>query len=374
MAKQYPSAAPVTQKQKKEAASSLQQKFNRRIKKIRKLKARIEAVESATPKLYQSYQQEIQPIQDNIVATKVQVIKRLDQAWEMDFFRPQEKAKLRAIICEHAFPLLQQHRPPELEILYDKHASAAYQQEAQKMKKAEQKVTSNMFKEFFDKDINVEGEDMEENQISDTFFTLLDEKWQQKEAQKSQEEIEAEQAKEAEEEVANVHISQISRVIYTRLVKEFHPDKEPDEEKRLWKTEVMKQVIQAYKQDHFSDLLSLEVELMKGRAYDPQALPDQQLKSYNKKLKHQIKVLKMQLDAVSDPGPPFRTVKTYLKNFDKSSEMMKEDKKRLQFMLTSAQKDLEYLSDEHNIRDFLRTYSLEGQEDEEDLSRFDFFE
>ena len=142
----------------------------------------------------------------------------------------------------------------------------------------------------------------------------------------------------------------------------------------------MKRVTQAYQQDDFFGLLSLEIELMKGRAHDLGALPDQQLKYYTKMLKEQIDELQMQLSAMTNPPPPFdraadRTMAPYLQNIKHAPAMIEQDKLGLQSVLRSVERDLEHFADKKNIRAFLRDYELEeDQVDEEDLFFFDFDE
>ena len=376
------SAVPVIQKQQKGNMSRLQRQFNHRIKKIQQLKTELEALEQAMPELRSLLHQELQPIQDKIADMKAQIVKRLDQAWEMKFFRHKEKAKLQEIICTFAFPLIQQQQHPELETIYDKHAPVSYQKESEWMNETTRDMASDMLRDLFGMDVDLDGVDMNDfGQLHEKLSASMEEKAQrEEEREKNKKKTKAQQAREEKMKAENEHISRTSRAVYTRLVKEFHPDKEADEEKRLWKTEVMKRVTQAYQQDDFFGLLSLEIELMKGRAHDIGALPDQQLKYYTKMLKEQIDELQMQLDAMTNPPPPFdraadRTMAPYLQNIRHAPAMIEQDKQELQSVLNSMERDLERFADKKNIRAFLRDYQLEEEQyDDEDLFFFDFDE
>lgn len=354
--------------------SRLQRQFNSRIKKIKQLKTEIEKVEQAVPDLRSLIQRELQPLQDKIVDARERIVRRLDQAWEMKFFRHKEKAKLQEIIMNNAFELIQQYQRQDLETIYDKHAPTPYQEEAKLVNESSREMTEAMFKNFFDMDIDLDDVDMNDlGQVTEKMFASMEEKAQQhEEQQKNKKKTKAQQAREARAKAEQEHISKTSRAVYTRLVKEFHPDKEPDEEKRLWKTEVMKRVTQAYKQDDFFGLLSLEIELMKGDAHELSALPDQQLKYYNKMLKDQVDELQMQLEVITNPPPPFDTMAVYLQNLENADWLVDRDKRELQATLSSIEGDLDYFSDKKNVRDFLRSYQLEAEQIPEDDDFFFF--
>ena len=365
---------PVIAKQQGKNMSRLQKQFNSRIKKIQKLKTQIEEVEQAMPEIRSLIHRELQPLQDKINSLKAQIVKQLDKAWEMKFFRSKEKAKLQELICHNAYELIQSGQE-NLEALYDKHAPTSYQEEAQFMNENGKEMASAMFKNLFDVDLDLDEVDMNDfGQVSEKLFASMEERAQQEEEkQKNKKKTKAQQKREEKLKAETEHISKTSRAVYTRLVKEFHPDKETDEEQRLWKTEVMKRVTQAYKKDDFFGLLSLEIELMQGHAHDLGELPDQQLKYYNKMLKEQVDELQMQWDAMTNPPPPFDGMAPYLRDVKHASTVIQWQKRDLQETLNGVEGDLEYLSDKKNLRTYLRDYELEEDRyDEEDLFFFDF--
>ena len=370
------SMIPVIAKQEGKNMSRLQKQFNSRIRKIQKLKTQIEEVEQAMPEIRSLIHCELQPLQDKITSLKAQIVKQLDQAWEMKFFRHKEKAKLQELIRHNAFQLIQEQGQEDLEALYDKHSPTTYQEEEKMASESSKEMASAMFKNLFDMDLDLDEVDMNDfGQVSEKLFASMEERAQQEEErQKNKKKTKAQQKREEKIKTENEHISKTSRAVYTRLVKEFHPDKETDEEQRLWKTEVMKRVTQAYKKDDFFGLLSLEIELMQGHAHDLGELPDQQLKYYNKMLKEQVDELQMQWDALTNPPPPFDTMAPYLRNVKQAPTVVRWQKEELQRDLAGVKGDLEYLSDKKNLRTFLREYELEEDryEEEDDLFFFDF--
>ena len=357
--------------------SRLQRQFNSRIKKIQKLKTQINEVEQAIPEIRSLVNRELQPLQDKITSTKVQLVRQLDRAWEMKFFRHKEKAKLQEIICHHAYLLIQQEGQQDLEELYNKHAPATYQEEAQMADEINREMASAMLKNMFDVEVDFDEVDMNDfDQIREKLFSSVEERAkQEEEKQKTKKKTKAQQKREERIKVENENISKTSRSIYTRLVKEFHPDKESDDAQRLWKTEVMKRVTQAYKRDDFFGLLSLEIELMQGHAHDIGQLPDEQLKYYNKMLKDQMDELQMQWSAMTNPPPPFEAMAPYLRNVQQAPALIRWQKRDLEETVAGMRQDLEHLSDKKNLRAFLRDYELEeDRRKENDLFPFDFLE
>ncbi len=368
------SVIPVIAKSEGKNMSRLQKQFNSRIKKIRKLKTQIEETEQAMPEIRSLIHRELQPLQDKINSLKAQIVKQLDKAWEMKFFRHKEKAKLQELIRHNAYELIQTGQDA-LEAIYDKHASTTYQEEAQMMNESGKQMASAMFKNMFDMDLDLDDVDMNDfGQVSERLFASMEERAQQEEEkQKNKKKTKAQRKREEKIKAENEHISKTSRAVYTRLVKEFHPDKETDEEQRLWKTEVMKRVTQAYKKDDFFGLLSLEIELMQGHAHDLGELPDNQLKYYNKMLKEQVDELQMQWDAMTNPPPPFDSMAPYLRDVKHAPTIIRWQKRDLQETLSGVEGDLKYLSDKKNLRTFLRDYELEEDRyDEDDLFFFDW--
>ena len=362
---------PVIAKSKGKNMSRLQKQFNSRIKKIRKLKTQIEETEQAMPEIRSLIHSELQPLQDKINSLKAQIVKQLDKAWEMKFFRHKEKAKLQELIRHNAYELIQAGQDA-LEAIYDKHSPTTYQEEAQLMNESGKQMASAMFKNMFDMDLDLDDVDMNDfGQVSERLFASMEERAQQEEEkQKNKKKTKAQQKREEKIKAESDHISKTSRAVYTRLVKEFHPDKESDEEQRLWKTEVMKRVTQAYKKDDFFGLLSLEIELMQGHAHDLGELPDEQLKYYNKMLKEQVDELQMQWDAMTNPPPPFDTMAPYLRDVKHAPKIIQWQKRDLQETLSGVEGDLEYLSDKKNLRTYLRDYELEEDRYDEDDDLF----
>lgn len=88
--------------------------------------------------------------------------------------------------------------------------------------------------------------------------------------------------------------------IYKQLAKTFHPDLEPDNEKKKQKEELMKKLTVAYEKSDLYMLLSLELEWMNNSGGIAKSHSDEQLKIYNLILKDQVEELQRDIHFIWD--------------------------------------------------------------------------
>ncbi len=159
-------------------------------------------------------------------------------------------------------------------------------------------------------------------------------------------------------------ISKVLKGIYKELVMAFHPDKEQDEDQKLKKTEITKQVTIAYKNKDVYKLLSLKIELM-ADSIDLEKTAETELKYYNKLLSQQVFELERQLfhiDQVASSLLP-RLLHNFLflmdhapdhidKEISKEGNLIKQHIKQIN-------RDSIILSDKKEARRFLKEYEIE---------------
>lgn len=88
--------------------------------------------------------------------------------------------------------------------------------------------------------------------------------------------------------------------IYRQLAKAFHPDLEQDEELKLEKEHLMKELTAAYEKNDLHTLLRLEIFWIKKEENNPDKLSDDKLKIYNEALKEQVQELEDEIDVLSE--------------------------------------------------------------------------
>lgn len=166
----------------------------------------------------------------------------------------------------------------------------------------------------------------------------------------------AREAAEAKRLEAEKAVKKTAKQLYIDLVKHFHPDREPDEQKRVEKTEIMKDITAAYDADNHLQLLELQMTLLKTEDNALSEFNNQELKYFNSTLQQQVNELKEELYCVSPDG----NGNLYAAFFDPDREVMlanvehfvRETKKVVKGILHNT----EIIREEGVFRDFVREY------------------
>jgi hypothetical protein len=184
---------------------------------------------------------------------------------------------------------------------------------------------------------------------------------------KSTKQQESEKKRQAETEQLN----KTSRAIYTELVKELHPDREQDEEKRVWKTEIMKQITQAYESDDMFELLRLQLEHRQAQNQLDE-LPEDRLSYYIKLLKEQINTLQEELFQMTSPmmgmGDDRLTRLGLGGTKGQVDYRIRQAKKELRDTMEQLNYTLQMLKDPQLTKEYLKNERKNMQNEEFDLS------
>ena len=88
------------------------------------------------------------------------------------------------------------------------------------------------------------------------------------------------------------------KTVYLKITAMIHPDREPDEAKKLDKTELLQQVNEAYAAQDLFYLLKLQLQLETNKGLSSKALSSEQVKFYQLALEAQSQSLQGQLDEI----------------------------------------------------------------------------
>jgi hypothetical protein len=149
---------------------------------------------------------------------------------------------------------------------------------------------------FFDGDMDAPGfeqtePDSFENDMAEEILKreAAYEAWREaKEARKSKKK---KTAKQLSDEQEGVDADSALRQIYRKLASALHPDREPDEVKRLQKTVLMAQVNAANDKKDLLTMLRLQLQIEQIDQDTIAALADEKIKPYNRMLKEQLKAM-----------------------------------------------------------------------------------
>lgn len=337
---------PIINSQTSQEFGEAKKAFNKRIEQINKLKLELEEANSQISKAEARIHQEIIPIEREIIDLRIEKVKVLDSAYDLKFFKKQEKEKIKLLLKEDLTYLIQNFGLEDLKKIYNKYSETDYDKE----KLIEKEKAS----EFFDSVFGFDPEDEDE----DDFFGFVDEdenpfSGKEETRKKTAKQIEREQQLEEEEK----KIKRSIKSIYTGLAKLLHPDTERDEVERKWKTEAMKEVTEAYFNKDLFKLLSLEIEYTNNSKVKD-TIDDDLLVYYNKMLQEQISNLKEELYELKQGFMGDSIFKKFCGKGKSSDKKFAKEKQRLESIKEDFRSEISYLSSKENIREYLRYFKV----------------
>ncbi|MFY7787772.1 MAG: hypothetical protein ACOVQA_07845 [Thermoflexibacteraceae bacterium] len=356
-----------------------QELFNKKVQKIQKLKLDVDKQKEYIDYIKMNYAKELHPVITEMIDLDTKLLWNLDKIYHDTTIKitKTERTTIEEFIIYKTVQLIEAGHE-EFIALHDKYSDTSYE-EVKKMMLEEQadmfKSIANLFGiDVEDEDLDFDDVDRMKENIQRRFEAKNEEMDKRKAEEKAkQKKSKTQIAKEAQKEAAEKQLQQTSRMIYTSLVKQLHPDAEQDEQKKAWKTEMMKKVTEAYEKDDFYTLLQLQLELNIIDEEHLGKLSTEQLKYYNKILNEQINELEREYFAFKDEMN-FRDVPwgKYVINTRKQFDYrINREKNELLGVIANSQKQIENLDD----KTFFKTFMKEIKRELKALDkRDDFFE
>lgn len=372
MAQQYQQIIRIGSAKFKDNLSKPQKEFNRLTRKIETLEKDLVDYREAATRIQQRIQKDLLPLQTEYHQQRANLVRAFDRAYESGSFKANERKKLADVILNLAFNLISEYGLDDLKPIYDKYDPDGFDAtnaEADGMASdAMKEMYSEMFGVEFDDDTDVSSPEklaeqlrqkLEEQQAS---YEENRRQTQERHAQrpKTKKQLEREAKKQTEER----SITKAVRTVYMDLVKAFHPDREPDEDEKVRKTEVMHRITEAYEKSDLLALLRLQLEYNRIDQNHLETLAEEQLKYYNKILKEQTKELEEQLYSLqsqlsSISGQPFYAVSS-----PAALEIsFKSDVQELKRSIKSLKSDLTAFQDFTVMKQWLKSYRIQKPRD-----------
>ncbi|MGR3976883.1 molecular chaperone DnaJ [Acinetobacter sp. 1207_04] len=168
------------------------------------------------------------------------------------------------------------------------------------------------------------------------------EDWNTKEYEQQREEYQRKRLAQKREQAEKL-AEQSLKTVYLKITAMIHPDREPDEAKKVEKTELLQVVNEAYAQQDLFYLLKMQLQLETNKGLNPKALSDEHLKFYKMALEAQSQRLASQIDDITDafhwsekPKPKNMQVKDVYKVIDADvvtlKEQVKWERERLKYI------------------------------------------
>jgi hypothetical protein len=364
--------------QLKGALSKEQKRFNGYLQKIKTLKEQIELSRELAIELSRMVQEKVNPTEEKMLAAWKELILSLDRSMFAPNLTPKQYDKYEAIVFEHADSYLGSGKIDEdIKAIFDKHSEDSFDDMTAEGEEHGKEYLIEMLKHQFGIDIDPD----EIQDINNPFNnpSIIEKIQAAQEEQKKTDEEKAQQRaefeanrpksdkqieKEARKKAAETAVSKTTKQIYMDLVRNFHPDTEQDETKRLWKTQIMQQITVAYNDDDYIKLLELQMTLLEDRDNAVEKFNDKELKYFNDALKQQVDDLQMQLQMNSPAmNPMFPGAELFSLNRDQMLRNINSHVKDLQKNLKIYRNVLEHIRTMGGFKDYVKRYELNDEMD-----------
>ncbi|MDM1756170.1 molecular chaperone DnaJ [Acinetobacter sp. 256-1] len=312
-------------------------KLNQLIQQIEQQKQDLKLWQNAQSEIQSYLQQKLVPIYRDLHTI---LFKQLEQLWahlqQQDF----SKADLEQL--DHKLTQLAKQlkkssylNTAQLQKVVEVHIFYQQNHLYKKSKKAKKKS-------IFENEQVVENENQYSNFENVEYAVDQCEDWDNDQFQREREEHQRKRLQ-LKREQAEKLAEQSLKTVYLKITAMIHPDREPDEVKKLEKTELQQVVNEAYEQQDLFYLLKLQLQLETNQGKSPKALTDEHLKFYKMALDAQSQRLASQIDDITDalhwsekPKPKNIQMKDVYKVIDADvvalKEQIKWEKERLKYM------------------------------------------
>ena len=362
----------------KGASSKEQKRFNSYLQKIKKLKNQIELSRELVLEMSRLIHDEVRPVEKKMHDAWKALIIDLDRSMFADKLTNKQFDKYEAIVFEEADSYMANcPADEEVQAIFDKHSAESFDDIKSQSQEHSKEFLIEMLRTQMG--IDIDPEDIED--VTDPFnnpkvFEKLREAQEKHQAHTEEQaqkraEFEANRPKsdkqiqkEERRKAAESAISKTTKQIYMDLVKNFHPDTEQDEEKRLWKTEIMQKITLAYGDDDYIQLLELQMTLLEDRDNAVEKFDDKQLRYFNDALKQQVDELEMQLRMNSpDMNPMFQGAELFSLNRDQMLRNVNKQVKNFQHNLKVYRNNAEVIKSAKGLKEYVKQYQLDDEMD-----------
>ena len=357
--------------------SKVQKEFNRLIKKIEKLEQEIAEYRAGVEEVNQRLHSALTPVRKEYYVQKAELVKCFDRAHDSGYFKKREQKKLTYLICELAHDVIEYGGMEELIPIYDKYNETSYEEENEQVNELAAEQLKGIFSMFgieIDEDVDITNpeklQELMNKKIAERQDEFEQEQRQAEERKAKRPKSKKQQEKEEKKELEARNITKSVRTIYMDLVKAFHPDREPNEEERERKTQIMQRVTEAYEKNDLLGLLRLQLEFDRIDQNHIENIAESHLKNYNKLLREQAEELSYELENMVSQVAQMSGKPDYIvSNIHRLRLSLEQDIKEFKSEAASIKNDVKAFGSQLVLKEFLKSYKIPKAEKD-----IDFFE
>ncbi|PZQ91199.1 MAG: molecular chaperone DnaJ [Acinetobacter johnsonii] len=265
--------------------SPQQKKLNRLIERIEQQKQELATWENAQADIQNYTRSKLFPVYAELHTV---LFEQLDTLWNhlaSDVFSKADLAQIDTKIAALAKMLKKSQRLTSEQKVQVEKIDTFYMQHAEHIRAKKTKANS-----------------IQSHNLTETVEQNVDVDWENYEYDSAQYEVERERVKQLKQqekrEQAAKMAAQSLKTVFLKITAMIHPDREPDEAKKLEKTELLQQVNEAYAEQDLFYLLKLQLQLETNKGLSSKALSSEQVRFYQLALETQSQNLQSQLEEI----------------------------------------------------------------------------
>ena len=265
--------------------SPQQKKLNRLIERIEQQKQELATWENAQADIQNYTRSKLFPVYAELHTV---LFEQLDTLWNhlaSDVFSKADLAQIDTKIAALAKMLKKSQRLTSEQKVQVEKIDTFYMQHAEQIRAKKTKANS-----------------IQSHNLTETVEQNVDVDWENYEYDSAQYEVERERVKQLKQqekrEQAAKMAAQSLKTVFLKITAMIHPDREPDEAKKLEKTELLQQVNEAYAEQDLFYLLKLQLQLETNKGLSSKALSSEQVRFYQLALETQSQNLQSQLEEI----------------------------------------------------------------------------
>jgi hypothetical protein len=291
----------IAPKAQDKTLSAAQKLFNNLSKKIDQQKKALLAWKEVLPVYHQKSEDEFNPLVDTLHQHQLDWVQQLDRHYDDLSIKKSDKDKIKHLIAQMCGQLIVEMKTDAVKALFNKYSDEDYDTATEENEALLGDMMRNMAKTMFNIDL---GDDIDLSS-PESFQAHLHEKMREHQEAQATPKIERKKtkiqlAKEARLQEEEAQASKSVQEVYRKLVAVLHPDREPDAQERLRKTELMQRVNLAYGKKDLLQLLELQLEIEQIDATQLSQMADSRLKYFNKILKDQLSELTQEIYLIEE--------------------------------------------------------------------------
>ncbi len=350
--------------------SRLQRKFNKIVEQLTQQRGELQRWQLFREHYQRKLAADYQPLAKRLRERRVSMVTLLDRAMDGRELGKRERDKVREILRFMLAELLGESEDTELIRIHDKYAEVSYQD--RKLGRLDEMRA--LASEEFGIDVAAYDGSDDPDELAQWLKDQL-----RGVAAEGQPDVDPEAPKGArakKREAAKAEVAEggtrAVRNAFRKLASELHPDREPDPEERARKTELMKEVNQAYKDANLLALLELQLRLEQLDTSSFAGLAEEQLRHYIHVLEEQSRGMAEEIGELIQPftvafgGSAPRKLTP-----DVVYRALENDIRDLKGVLREVEEDLKALQDVRVLKGSLERVRADSLDDDEAWDTYD---